>query len=286
MNCLGTPEGANATAWPVMASAMAGKGRVIGQSAAKRPGNRSKVQRLGQVAFSARMAKGPRAHRPLRGVRYSLGCAETRRTRVQMTCERTNRPYTGLLDNLSKHPVQEIINKVLKNDAKKGIDAQAWYQFYSTPLKLSAGPAAGTATLGTDTSIVVLATTGTQTVVNSVNLHKNHIKSIVDIMKERNTPPFAGDEYMAIAWPTTWRPVKNDLEGVYQYRDEGFQMIYNGEIGKYEGVRFIEQTNIAKGNYGSGPFQSASSFTAWSNGLSDNAFFFGKSLPHAQVTVH
>src|SRR5436305_7129592 len=41
-------------------------------------------------------------------------------------------PYTGFLDNLSKHPVQEIISKVLKNDAKKTIDAQAWNQFYGT----------------------------------------------------------------------------------------------------------------------------------------------------------
>lgn len=183
-------------------------------------------------------------------------------------------PYTGMLDNLSKHPVQEIINKVLKNDTKKTLDAQAWYQFYGTPLKLSAG--AGTGTQGTDTSIVTLATTGTQTVTNSVNLHKNHIKGIVDIMKERNTPPYSGDEYFGIAWPTTWRPVKNDLEGVYQYRDEGFQMIYNGEIGKYEGVRFIEQTNIPKGIYNSGKYTLASSFTAWSAGFSDNAFFFGE----------
>jgi hypothetical protein len=82
--------------------------------------------------------------------------------------------------------------------------------------------------------------------------------------------PFMGDEYFAIAWPTTWRPVKNDLESVYQYRDQGFQMIYNGEIGKYEGVRFIEQTNIAHGIYASG------AFTAWTNGLSDWAFFFGE----------
>jgi len=56
--------------------------------------------------------------------------------------------------------------------------------------------------------------------------------------------------------------VKNNLEGIYQYRDEGFQMIYNGEIGKYEGVRFIEQTNIAK--------------ETWTNTLSNWAYFFGE----------
>jgi N4-gp56 family major capsid protein len=174
-------------------------------------------------------------------------------------------PYTGFLDNMSKFPVSEIINKVLKNDARKALDMGAWGQFNNTSLLVAALG-------GTDTSTVVLSTTGTQTVTNSVNLHKNHIKSIVDAMKERNIPSYAGDEYMAVAWPTTWRPVKNDLEGVYQYRDEGFQMIYNGEIGKYEGVRFVEQTNISKGNYNS----STGVFTPWTNGLSDWAYFFGE----------
>ena len=178
-------------------------------------------------------------------------------------------PYTGMLDNLSKHPVQEIINKVLKNDAKKALDGQAWYQFNQTLLRVVASS-------GTDTTAVTLTTNGTATGTNNVNLHKNHIKSIVDVMKERNIPPYMGDEYFGIAWPTTWRPVKNDLESVYQYRDEGFQMIYNGEIGKFEGVRFIEQTNIPHGIYNSGNYVTSGSFTAWVNGLSDWAFFFGE----------
>jgi len=178
-------------------------------------------------------------------------------------------PYTGMLDNLSKHPVQEIINKVLKNDAKKGIDGQAWHQFDQTLLRV-------VPTGGTSTSAITLTTNGTATLTNTVALGKNHIKSIVDAMKERNIPPYLGDEYFSIAWPTTYRQVKNDLEGVYQYRDEGFQMIYNGEIGKYEGVRFIEQTNIPHGIYSSGNYIATGSFTKWSQGLSDWAYFFGE----------
>src|ERR1700746_565363 len=104
----------------------------------------------------------------------------------------TNRPYTGLLDNLSKHPVQEIINKVLKNDAKTALDGYAWAQFNATLLKVVAGAASGTQ--GTDTSAVVLTTNGTATYTNSVNLHKNHIKSIVDVMKERNIPWTAAND--------------------------------------------------------------------------------------------
>ena len=182
-------------------------------------------------------------------------------------------PYTGFLDNLSKHPVQEIINKVLKNDAKKALDGQAWYQFNQSPLRVVPS---GTSTLGTSTISVTLTTNGTATLTNSIAFGSLHVKSIVDVMKERNIPPYMGDEYFGIAWPTTWRPMKNTLEGVYQYRDEGFQMIYNGEIGKYEGVRFIEQTNIPHGIYNSGNYATSASFTSWTNALSDWIFFFGE----------
>ncbi len=172
--------------------------------------------------------------------------------------------YTGMLDNLSKHPVQEIINKVLKNDAKKGIDNQAYLQFNTTLLRVAA-------TGGTDTSVITLTTNGTCSTSNNVALGKNHIKSIVDTMKERNIPPYMGDEYFGIAHPTTWRTVKNDLESVYQYRDEGFQMIYNGEIGKFEGVRFIEQNNIAK--------------ITWASAKSNFAFFFGEDTVAEAIVV-
>jgi hypothetical protein len=103
-----------------------------------------------------------------------------------------------------------------------------------------------------------------------------HINAIVGIMKEYNIPPYMGDEYFGIAWPTSLRPVKNLLEGVYQYRDEGFQMIYNGEIGKCEGVRLVEQTGIPHGNYVSGSYISTFSFAPWVGRYSDWVFFFGQ----------
>jgi hypothetical protein len=62
-------------------------------------------------------------------------------------------------------------------------------------------------------------------------------------------------------------------------------MIYNGEIGKFEGVRFIEQTNVFKGRYTSGAYQVPGSFTAWTSGLSDNAFFFGEDTVAEAIVV-
>lgn len=164
-------------------------------------------------------------------------------------------PYTGKLDDLSEQPVKEIISKVLKNDAKKAFDAAAYAQFNATPLRI-------VPTAGTNTGAVTLTTNGTATLTNNVAMGKNHIKAVVDLMKERNIPPYSGDDYFALGHPTTFRTVKNDLESIHQYVDQGFRMIMNGEIGRYEGVRFVEQTNIAK--------------SVWTNGLSNWAFFFGQ----------
>lgn len=163
-------------------------------------------------------------------------------------------PYTSKLDDLSEQPVKEIISKVLKNDAKKAFDIMAEAQFKLTPLRV-------VPTGGTSTSAVTLTTNGTATGTNNVSLGKNHVKAIVDIMKERNIPPYVADDYISLAHPTTFRQLKNDLEAVHQYVDAGFQMILNGEIGRYESVRFVEQTNIAKQTF--------------TNGLSNWAYFFG-----------
>lgn len=151
-------------------------------------------------------------------------------------------PYSGLLDNLSEIPVRNIVNKALKNDAKKAFDIAAHAQFNSCLLRVAP-------TGGTSTDAVTLTTAGTCSTTNNVAFGKNHAKAIVDLMKERNIPPYMGDDYMAIAHPTTLRTFKNDLESIHQYTGAGFQMIMNGEIGRYENTRYVEQTNVAKGTF-------------------------------------
>jgi N4-gp56 family major capsid protein len=182
-------------------------------------------------------------------------------------------PYSGKLDNLSKFPVEDIIKKVLKNDAVKTFDRLAWTQFNQTLLR-------AIPTGGTSASAVTLYTNGTVTGTNSVAFNNGHCKAIVDAMKERNIPAYAADDYYAIAWPTTLRAFKNNLETIHQYSDTGFNLIMNGEIGRYENVRFIEQTNIAKGTGTDG-----TTTTAWSTGQSDWIFFFGNDTVAEGVAV-
>lgn len=202
---------------------------------------------------------------------------ETNFTIVQGTLTMTEAgnsvPYSGKLDNLSKFPVQELIQKVLKNDAVKTFDRLAWTQFNQTLLQ-------AIPTGGTDTAAITLYTNGTITGTNSIAYNNAHAKSIVDAMKERNIPAYLGDDYYALAWPTTLRSFKNNLETIHQYSDTGFKLIMNGEIGRYENVRYVEQTNIAKGTGTDGITQ-----TTWTNAKSDWIFFFGNDTVAEAIAV-
>ena len=179
-------------------------------------------------------------------------------------------PWTGKLDDLAEQPVAEVVRKVLKNDAKKAFDNLAAAQFDLCKIRVASA---------TSTTAVVTTTNGATVTTNDVALGKGHIKAIVDVMKERNIPAYADDDYYSIAWPTTYRTLKDDLETLKSYVDQGFQMIMNGEIGRYDGVRFVEQTHIAKGT-GMG-----TAGVAWTNSKSDWALFFGEDTVAEAVAV-
>jgi N4-gp56 family major capsid protein len=145
-------------------------------------------------------------------------------------------PYTGKLEALSKFAAREPIMKSLRNDATKYFDKKAYDQFNLCPLRVA----------GTSSTTITLTTNGTVTATTSQAFNANHHKLIIDLMKERNIPAYTADDYYAVSWPTTYRTLKNSLESIKQYTTEGFGMIMNGEIGRYENCRFVEQTNIAK----------------------------------------
>jgi N4-gp56 family major capsid protein len=161
-------------------------------------------------------------------------------------------PFTKKLDDLSEQPVTEIIHKVLKNDARKVLDLAAQVQFNASPLRVWAS----------STSSLVVNTNGTVSGTNSV-LTNTLVKAVADYMAEQNIPAFDGVNYMAIFRPTPLRTFKNNLETINQYTPEGWHVIMNGEKGRYEGIRFIEQTNLPVT-----AFPSASTAT-------DRGYFFG-----------
>ena len=165
----------------------------------------------------------------------------------------------------------EIINKILKEDTKKAMDAAASTQFDATPLRI-------VPTAGTDTAAIVLTTDGTATLTNNVAMGKEHVKTIIDTMKERNIAPFSAEDYACLALPTTLRTFKNDLESIQQYSDPGYRQIMKGELGRYENCRFFEQTFVAAGGIGTAT-------TAWSNAKSDWAVYFGEDTVAEAIAI-
>lgn len=163
-------------------------------------------------------------------------------------------PYSRKLDILSKHSCETAIHKVLKNDARKTLDSAAYTQFALT--KLTVTPASGNST-----TAITLETTGTPTATNNVAMNKQHVKLIADAMAERDIIPFDGENYMCVGRPTTFRTFKDELEAIGFYVETGFAKITAGEIGRFESIRFHTQTSVAS--------------RGWTNGLSDEAYFFG-----------
>lgn len=179
---------------------------------------------------------------------------------VTLTEKGISIPYSGKFDDLSEHNVKDIIHKTLKNNCRRALDRSAHAQFNATLLQVVGG-ASGAITLTDD---------GTPSGANGEDLTKAHVKTIAITMQERNIPSFDGEDYMCVARPSTLKPLSDDLESVHQYTDDGWKQITFGEMGRYEGVRFVKDTLMVD--------------EGWA-GPSDAAFFFGADTVTEAVAV-
>lgn len=147
-------------------------------------------------------------------------------------------PFTEMLESMSQFSVKNPIMKVLKYDAMCDLDCLVHQQFNKTALRASATATADSITLVTNSVATVTCSFGMSTA---------NLKSMVDTLKGRNVPYYSNNDYFAIARPLGLRQIKNQLESIHQYTDDGLEMIMNGEIGRYENTRFVEQTVIPAG---------------------------------------
>lgn len=189
-------------------------------------------------------------------------------------------PYTEKLNLMAKQDVVAWIDQMLKDDARKCFDIEAFLQFKNTKLRVA--PAGGN-----NASAVTLDTNGVCVTPNNLAMGTGHVKAIVDLMKERNIPSFRNDDYACVSHVSTFRPFMNGMESIRQYTETGINQIFNGEKGRYEGCRFIEQNQIPKGGAADSTTFDPWSSTAdnWNNGLSSWAFFFGRDTVMEAVVV-
>jgi N4-gp56 family major capsid protein len=227
-----------------------------------------KVQRTGQTfTWDAY----PMASRGNRALTETSTIPQGSQTVYQGTLTMSERgfsvPYTEFLESMAQFSVRQPIMKVLKYDAMCDLDCLVHQQFNKTALK-----AAATATADN----ITLTTNSTATLTVSKNYSWVNHKSLVDTMKGRNIPFYTERDYMGIARPAGLRGIKNDLETIHQYTETGLELLMNGEIGRAENTRFVEQTVVPAGGAADSttfdPFADVSD--AW-NTAGDWIFVFG-----------
>lgn len=227
-----------------------------------------KVQRSGQTfTWDAY----PMASRANRALTETSTIPQGSHTVYQGTLTMSERgfsvPYSEFLESMAQFSVRQPIMKVLKYDAMCDLDCLVHQQFNKTALK-----AAATAT-GDN---ITLTVNSTATLTVSKNYSWTNHKSLVDTMKGRNIPFYTERDYFGIARPAGLRGIKNDLEAIHQYTETGLELLMNGEIGRAEDTRFVEQTVIpAGGAADSTTFDSfGDTSDAW-NTAGDWVFVFG-----------
>jgi N4-gp56 family major capsid protein len=184
-------------------------------------------------------------------------------------------PYTFKLEALSEFDIVEIIKGGLLDDAVKCMDGLVERKFNECKLRYSA----------TTGSTGTVSTAGTAAETNSAAFDAYHVRRMVDELKKRNVPGFSGlgGDYVCICSVEALSGLYADVESVWQYSEEGYRKILNGEVGRYYGCRFVEDTYATRYTYSA----SARTSTAksWTNALSLDAYMFGSPTVREAVVV-
>lgn len=164
-------------------------------------------------------------------------------------------PYTSLSEDLGSFNMENIVQRALKDQMMLALDAGAASQFTGTSAKIVAYPAG--------VSTTTFTTNGTAGGSGLSNLNVYHVEQIRDYMfSTLFVPPYEGDDYIGLVSTKAKRGVISDpaWQQWHTYTDN--EAKFNGEIGRLEGIRFIEinNTNALSGSKGSGSVQGEAVF--------------------------
>lgn len=169
-------------------------------------------------------------------------------------------PFTQKVKTLADIQVPETIRTVLMNDMKVVLDSAAATQFKTNDY---------IATI-TNTATTTFGSAGVAAATAGANMSDKNVRDIVDRMKTLLIPRRADGDYACIA-------STNSIRGLYDFFEAKAQLttlgpIYAGEVGRYYGCRFLEETNFLVNTDGS-------------NGLYGEAVFFGADAVREGVAI-
>lgn len=142
--------------------------------------------------------------------------------------------WTEKLDTFSQFPIGQMVGMVLRQDQIEGLDRVA-YAAYAlgrvvyTPL---------TATTGT------FATGGVAGAVAGAAMGVPHVRDISDYMRTNAIPPLLDGDYMCIAATDHVRGIKDSTEFLEASKYAQPDRLFRSEVGRYAGVRFVEENNV------------------------------------------
>lgn len=182
-------------------------------------------------------------------------------------------PFTFKLDSLSKFTAEEMIDKGLRDDMVKVLDARVAAQFDATQLYY----------VGSSASVGVLTTNGTATVVNTSALNSTHLLNMRLELEKRFVPRFDGDTYVMINSLEAQKSLEGAIESIQQYNEIGYERIAAGEVGIFHGIRFVKDANASRTTYNL--TTRTTSAKSWTGSNSLDGYMFGKDTVVEAVAV-
>ncbi len=163
-------------------------------------------------------------------------------------------PWTGKIDALANLDVNSIATKALKNDMVKALDRAAGALFRAAPLSYIPTGTSGTPTATFQATVATAATRDVQTF---------DVRRIVDRLKKSFVQPYDGENYICICSIDFAGKIKEDTAGAGWVEAAKFgdpDRLFAGEIGRYYGCRFIEESNLLSNTLGTGAFSGEAVF--------------------------
>lgn len=174
-------------------------------------------------------------------------------------------PFTSLSKDLAYFDVENAIQRKLRDQLSLRLD-----QLCATAFKV--GQVKGTPD---GIASITFTTNGTANGTASVNLNVYHVEQVRDqLFSTYHVMPYAGEDYVCLISTKGRRGIMRDpnWEKWHTYADQ--ESKFKGEIGRLEGVRFVESnnTNALSGSLGT-------------SSVLGEAVFFGDD-PVAMASVH
>ena len=149
-------------------------------------------------------------------------------------------PYTQKVLSLSETSVPDAIRTVLKNDMAKVLDSAAAVQFQASDY---------IATI-VNTATTNFASDSSADSAQGADMSDKNVRDVIDKMKKLNIPRFDGQNYICVA-------STNAIRGLYDFFEAKAQLttmdpLLRGEVGRYYGCRFVEETNFLSNVTGTG----------------------------------